>query len=108
MKTNLICASLLLITTCSLTLSDDCDCKIVPFKPDPPCFQTCVSKILASASYSELTGKYGLSDEISRKIVNAREKGMNTSTGWYKKILSDSDISHIHAKFNGLRQDGKS
>ncbi len=106
MKTNLIFATLLLIIACSPTLADDCDCKIVPFKPDPPCFQTCVSKILASASYSELTGKYGLSGEISRKILNAREKGTNTSTGWYKKIMSDSDISHINAKFNGLRQDG--
>src|SRR5437867_1798467 len=101
MKTKLILAPLLLIITCSPTFADDCNCKIVPFKPDPPCFQACVSKILASASYGELTGKYGLPDDISRKIINAREKGADTSSGWYKNVLSSYDISHIDAKFKG-------
>lgn len=89
---------------CSSTVAAKCDCTITPYKPDPPCFIECVSKVLASASYGELTGKYGLSDDLSRKIIDARANA-DISSGWYTRVLSPSDVSHIDAKFSHFRPD---
>jgi len=91
---------LLISSVRSSTFAADCDCTITPYKPDPPCFVTCVSKALANASYSQLTGKYGLSEDVAKRIIQAREKGADTSPGWYRKILTNSDVSHVDAKFN--------
>ncbi|MEN3368715.1 MAG: hypothetical protein V7609_858 [Verrucomicrobiota bacterium] len=104
MKTFLV-SLVLIVLMCSSMIADNCDCTITPYKPDPPCFLTCVSKILANASYSELTGKYGLSEDISKKIIQAREKTPDTSTGWYRNILSNSDVSRVDAQFNSRSSD---
>jgi len=77
----------------------ECDCTIIPFKPDPPCFKQCVGKILASASHAEMTGKYGIPDDIADRIIDVREHGGATSVDWYKKALSRSDASRIEAIF---------
>jgi hypothetical protein len=73
----------------------ECDCTIIPFKP-PPCFEQCVAKILSEASYSELTGKYGLPRDIAGRIISAREHG---GSDWYRKTLDSSEKSTIDAIF---------
>ena len=106
MKTFLLSvASVLILSTSAIA---QCDCTITPYKPDPPCFMVCVSKALASASYAELTGKYGLSGDIAQRIINAREKQTDTSTGWYTKSLSGADITHVDAKFSALKDNSSS
>ena len=82
--------SLTLIRVCSVA----CDCTILPFKP-PSCFQECVGKILGHASYSELTGKYGLPHDIADKIIKAREHGAATSSDWYTKVLGGAEASTV-------------
>jgi hypothetical protein len=65
---------LLTLAALSQTCFADCDCTITPFKP-PECFQRCVRKIVSEASYSELTGKYGIPRDIADRIITAREHG---------------------------------
>jgi hypothetical protein len=104
MKTTIfIVASSVIISSSAFA---DCDCTITPYKPDPPCFMTCVSKILAHAPYDELTSKYGLSKDVAQKVIDAREKGTDKSTGWYTKTLNSADITHIDAKFKSLNDSG--
>jgi len=76
----------------------ECDCTIVPFKP-PPCFEQCVGKILAQASYGELTGKYGIPHDIADRIISAREHGSATSSDWYRKVLGGSAASTVDGIF---------
>ncbi len=75
-----------------------CDCTIVPFKP-PPCFEECVGRILAQASYGDLTGKYGLPPSIADSIIKAREHGAATSSDWYKKALGPAEGSTVDGIF---------
>jgi hypothetical protein len=82
----------------------ECDCTIVPFQPNPPCFQQCVSKILSKATYSELTGIFKLPEDVSKKIISLREQGGTSSSDWYKKALSASEISHIDTAFKNVSQ----
>ena len=44
-----------------------CDCTSYPFKPNPPCFGSCVKK-LASAPHSELTSVKGLDPGVAVSI----------------------------------------
>jgi hypothetical protein len=64
-----------------------CDCTIVPFKSDN-CLKQCVPKIVAEASYSELTEKYRLPQDTASKIITARERGTH---------LDASTISTVNA-----------
>jgi hypothetical protein len=73
-----------------------CDCTIIPFKPDPPCFQQCVTTITSQASYAELTGKYGVPSNIATRIINARQRD---PFGWYTKALNGSERSEVEAIF---------
>ena len=70
----------------------------MPFEP-PSCLQECVGKILGQASYSELTGKYGLPDYIADKIITARENGAATSSDWYTKVLGGAEASTVDGIF---------
>jgi hypothetical protein len=86
MKTIVILALAALSKSC---FAADCDCTITPFKP-PECFQKCVTKIISHASYSELTGKYGIPRDIADKIISARE---------HNSALDASVISTIDSIF---------
>jgi hypothetical protein len=44
-----------------------CDCTSYPFKPNPPCFGSCVGK-LASAPHSDLTSVKGLDPGVAVSI----------------------------------------
>src|SRR6185437_2342935 len=44
----------LVLTSTRVVAAEQCDCAIYPFKPDPPCAQTCSAKLLAGANYSTL------------------------------------------------------
>ena len=83
----------------SCTPHPHCDCTILPFKPDPPCFEQCVPKILSSASYSDLTTKYGLPHDIANRIINAREQGEANAPNWYAKVLDKSQRSKVDTIF---------
>lgn len=52
-----------------------CDCTSYPFKPNPPCFGSCVGK-LASAPHSDLTSVKGLDPgvAVSIKVLAASPK----------------------------------
>jgi len=62
-----------------------CDCTIVPFKSDD-CFKQCVPKIVANASYSELTEKYGLPQDTASQVISARERGTHLDASTMSKV----------------------
>lgn len=80
----------------------DCDCTIVPFKPNPPCFEKCTAMILAQADYRQLTGVFGLAPTLSKKIVNLPERKTATSLDPYKQVLSLTEISTVETAFKNL------
>src|SRR5262249_45725914 len=45
-----------------------CDCTIFPFRPEPPCLNTCVCKHMAIASKNDLKNVFGLPDPVAETI----------------------------------------
>ena len=50
--------------------AQDCDCKITPYKPNPPCFKICVMKMLLESSKEKLQSTVKLSSALSIKVKN--------------------------------------
>ena len=71
-KTWWVLALLLLIPF--LTRAQDCDCKVWPFKPDPPCFDPCAVKLLVKADPKRLQEVLNLPDAFLSRILRLRSQ----------------------------------
>jgi len=72
--------SILLVLVCaSFASAQQCDCTITPFKPNPPCFDSCTIRLLSGASRKELQLVYKLEKQGQDKIL-AWQKDKNRST----------------------------
>ena len=92
---------ILILAVLSSGCPDGCDCTIAPFKSS--CFEQCVTKVLAQASYGELTGKYGLPQDTARKIISARERGapLDASTRSTATAILKQEKRRAHDGPNG-------
>jgi len=82
----------------------DCDCTIVPFKPNPPCFERCAAKILSQANFEQLTTIFGLPAPLSNKIVSLPNRTNISSLADYAMVLHWQDIFGIRKVFENLTQ----
>lgn len=93
---------LLLVLTPLVKGQDKCDCTIVPFKPAPPCFDYCSSKLLATATKEELVLIVGLQWNTAGKIVKWKARNSADSLEDYKKILSEAELKKLREKIESL------
>lgn len=85
----------------SLTMAQECDCTITPFKP-PPCFDKCTAKILGEADYKQLTAIFKIPRLLSQKIVAFPDRSKATSLEAYKKVLNTDEFSTVKTTFGNL------
>jgi hypothetical protein len=91
--------ALLILTKAALA---ECDCLIFPFKPDPPCFKECASKILAQASTKELTTILGLDKPLAQKIVALRDLYGKGSFDLYETKLASREASRVESALRNM------
>ena len=82
-----------------------CDCTIVPFEPNPPCFERCAAKILCLADSGELTNIFGLPETLSDRIVAVSRGRRINSLRDYARILDREDLVTIYEVFENLDQE---
>lgn len=83
------------ILTFSYALASECDCTLYPFKPNPPCFGSCVAKLSASPHNSlSLVKNIDPGVSLSIKVLSAHKAGINVDfskiTG--KKALEEEAL----------------
>jgi hypothetical protein len=86
---------LILVSLANHSIAADCDCTIVPFKPDPPCFDICTAKHLAVATASELETIAGIDPNISRLIAGIPENQRPTTLEGYRQFLSERQFQEL-------------
>ena len=82
----------------------ECDCTKAPFKPNPPCAETCIPKTLARANEQQLVAILNLPRDLSRKIMEYPERASATSLDQYKTVLTSSEMNIVKTKFGRLTQ----
>jgi len=105
MKHLALATCILALASTELAICADCDCEKVPFRPDPPCFNTCVGKILASPSKQqlrEITEMLKIDDSVSRKISSYAERTSAKSLDDFKKVLTEKELQHVVDAFERL------
>jgi len=96
-----VCVAVTILAFFRLSFAD-CDCTIVPFKPDPPCFQKCAGKILSEASVTQLTTIMGLDSALAQKIVAWRSGESRRLFDWYKSRLTPREVVVLETAFKNL------
>lgn len=81
-----------------------CDCTIVPFKPSPPCFDYCCSKVLKNSTLEELQLILGVKEEIARRIVEWKGRKDAKTLADFKVIISQDEMKSISKKIQSLNQ----
>lgn len=85
--------------------AQNCDCNITPYKPDPPCFNSCAAGILALVSLSDLINIIRLPESLARKIVEWPDRHIARSFEAYREILAPAEYVGLAARLNSLRQE---
>jgi hypothetical protein len=81
-----------------------CDCTIVPFKPSPPCFDYCCSKVLKNSTFEELQLILGVKEETARRIVEWKGRKDAKTLGDFKEIMSQDEIKKLSKKIQSLNR----
>ena len=64
-----------------------CNCKISPYRPDPPCYDYCMKQLIHGAKSSELVMILGLSDTLAGKIVRINSTvPINSMQDYYSRL----------------------
>jgi len=90
----------LLVALSARAVFADCDCKIVPFPRS--CAKECMGKALATAHYSDLTEKLGLSSSTSLKVLNTFDPKKVRSIDDYEKVLNKKEMAEVKLKLNSI------
>ena len=97
---------LILVFALASIASADCDCTKAPYKPDPPCSEVCIPKVLSQANEIQLVTIFKLPADVSRKIVRYPARTSATSLNDYKDlVLTSGEIKIIKTKFKSLTQE---
>lgn len=83
----------------------ECNCLEFPFKPDPPCFNTCCARSLAHASPQDLQKVLGVSAETAQKIAaRSADRTPPESLDDYKSVLTSSEFDLVKGRLQSLKQ----
>ena len=107
MKELAILSAALFILFSEIAASNDCDCTIFPFQPDPPCFDICTGKILSTVSASDLeniVNILGLDREEVERIIEFNREADVQSLNDYRSVLSPRQFRRVKRTFQGLSQ----
>jgi hypothetical protein len=80
-----------------------CDCTTFPFKPDPPCVDTCVPKHLAVASEGELENVFGLPSAAAEKVAAIPPNKRPRSIEGYEPIINEAAYQKMLQKISVLK-----
>lgn len=84
--------------------TQDCDCKY-PYRPDPPCWDTCISRLSRNVSYNKLVNDYNIPDTIAKKVqIWSLKKDSNS----LKDILSVKELGKLQMAIQINKEDIKS
>jgi hypothetical protein len=85
------------------TFADEeaCNCKIYPYKPDPPCFKQCTALLLSTSSKSDLERILGLDPALAKK-VSAQDAELTAAE---KQELNEKLKDLNQAKVNALTKE---
>ena len=91
--------------------AQQCDCTITPFKPSPPCFDTCSAKLLSRSTKIELEVAFGLKKETAEavlawqsNIIN-KNRAMTISELTKAKVLTKSESDELVKRIDSFNQE---
>lgn len=81
---------------------DRCNCKVFPYKPDPPCFAQCTALVLSSNSKSDLEKILGISSPLAGKI--SAHNAASAQAGAFLSELTAAEKQELSHKLQNLNQ----
>jgi hypothetical protein len=79
-----------------------CNCKVFPYKPDPPCFAQCTALLLSSNSKSNLEKFLGISSTLAGKI--SAHATASTQAGGFLSDLTAVEKQELSLHLQNLNQ----
>jgi uncharacterized protein YegP (UPF0339 family) len=94
----------LLIALCGITEAQgSCACTTTPFKPDPPCWNTCTLGLLSSVGLDALVNVLGIREDVARRIIGWEKRNAAASFEDYQDILTPEELRHVKRQVNSLK-----
>lgn len=100
---NIILVIILVFLSAQKVMAEDCKCIIVPFKPDPPCFKICATRLINKAAIEEMELIIGLDKDVAQRIAKKSESPVE-SIDIYKQVLSEKEFQTLENKIRSLSQ----
>jgi hypothetical protein len=85
-------------------VAQECDCKIFPFKPDPPCPEKCTPKLLFNANKEELQLVVGLDEGTAEAVSKAKKKEPMNSFEPFREALTAEQFKTLEEKVRDLSE----
>jgi uncharacterized protein YegP (UPF0339 family) len=99
---NLVLSFCFLLLYAGVSLGQSCNCTICPYQPSPPCFDVCVTRLLANTNLDELIYIVGVKEETARRIVGWEKRSTATTLEDYQEIIPPADLKVLADRANSL------
>jgi hypothetical protein len=66
-----------------------CDCTIYPFRPDPPCFSTCMASLISNISEQDAKNILGLQTQLAKRVAGLASKGYQNLEAYDREMSAE-------------------